>query len=247
VLSLRNNNPLDAIYIDFARAFDSIVHEKLLYKLTTFGLKDDLLAWLGAFLHDRTQCVVLENCQSKWEHAVSGVPQGSVLGPILFLLFINDIEKTFDNYTRIKLFADDVKLYSEIDFTGHSISLQQSLYNIEIWSADWQLPINMSKSSVLRLGFQDQRSNSYYINDFELAVVDITRDLGIEVDNCLFFRSHISNIVGQANARVDILSRGFQTRNLVFLKKAFVTYIRPILEYNCNIWNPYLKKSIDLI
>jgi hypothetical protein len=93
------------------------------------------------------------------------------------------------------------------------------LRNIETWLADWQLPINMSKSSVLRLGCQDQRSNSYYINGIELAELDSTRDLGIEVDNCRSFRSHISQIVDQANARVGILFRGFQTRNLVFFKR----------------------------
>ena len=114
-LAVHGGHTVDVIYIDFSRAFDSVVHSKLIYKLSNLGISENLLQWIEAFLADRCQCVVVEHCFSSWTPVVSGVPQGSVLGPILFILFINDIGSICTGSTvSHKLFADDLKLHSKI-------------------------------------------------------------------------------------------------------------------------------------
>ena len=111
-VSLHNKIPVDAIYIDFSRAFDSVVHSKLLVKLQTFGISGNLLSWICAFLSDRSQSVVVENCSSSWLSVRSGDPQGFVLGPIFFILFIDDIAEICCGTVKHALFADDLKLFS---------------------------------------------------------------------------------------------------------------------------------------
>jgi len=129
-VSISKHMCVDVVYIDFSRAFDSIVHSKLLCKLSTYGVEGKLLDWIGSFLHNRLQCVVIENCYSGYSNVVSGVPQGSVLGPVLFLIFINDIETICSGETDMHLFADDLKLYSSVNISDYSFSLQQTLDNL---------------------------------------------------------------------------------------------------------------------
>ncbi len=236
-------------YVDFRRAFDSIVFNKLLIKLQSFGICGKLLLWLSAFLINRTQRVVIENCLSVEKDVVSGVPQGSVLGPILFLLFINDIEHICCGSTKFKLFADDLKLYCEVDvFNNSNNDLQNSLNRLASWATEWQLTINFNKCSVLGIHGRSRTSNHIYsINGFVLSGLGSIRDLGVEIDYCLSFKSHIKNCVSRALQRTGILFRGFLCRDLQFLRKAFVTYIRPVVEYNSIIWSPSQVTYIDLV
>jgi hypothetical protein len=180
---------------------------------------------------------------------ISGVPQGSVLGPILFLLFINDIDQICSGSTKFKLFADDLKLYSVIDVFNNSVNdLQQSLNNLSSWASQWQLSINFSKCSVLGVHGRSRASTrTYSINGFILSGLLSIRDLGIETDYCLSYKSHIKNCVSKAFQRTGILFRGFLCRDLLFLRQAFITYIRPVVEYNSVIWSPSQVTYIDLV
>jgi len=119
---------VDAVYIGFARAFDSVVHSKLIFKLRTFGISENLLNWIAAFLNERFQCVVIEHCNSEWLPVLSGIPKGTVLGPVLFILFIDDIGVICSGSVTHKLFSDDMKLYSTIDTNLDKFSLQSALY-----------------------------------------------------------------------------------------------------------------------
>jgi Reverse transcriptase (RNA-dependent DNA polymerase) len=127
--------------------FDSIVTSKLLYKLEIDGVIRLLLKWIEYFLSSRIQCVVLDHPYSPFNKVISGVPQDSVL-PILFLLYVNDIDSVCCGLTTLQLFADDAKLYSSINIDAASVSLQQSLDNLAAWSNDWRLVINISKCTV---------------------------------------------------------------------------------------------------
>ena len=100
--------PVDVIFIDFAKAFDSVPHKRLLVKLQSYGIHGKLLEWIRSFLNNRRKRVHVDGVYSEWAHVKSGVPQGSVLGPILFVLYINDMPKVVEN--TCKLFADDAKL-----------------------------------------------------------------------------------------------------------------------------------------
>ena len=145
LLSLNSSICTDIVYIDFSRAFDSIVHSKLLHKLNFFGISGYVYSWIENFLLGRTQRVVIDYVCSDVQDVISGVPQGSVLGPILFLLYINDIDSICDAGSTLKLFADDCKLYSVVSLNNTSISLQLSLDSLCTWANAWQLIINVNK------------------------------------------------------------------------------------------------------
>ena len=247
LVSLHSHLRTDVVYIDFSKAFDSIVISKLLFKLETYGISGHLLKWIGCFLRDRTQCVVVDHCSSSICSVVSGVPQGSVLGPLLFLFFINDIDAVCKGNTTLQLFADDAKLYSSVDFSAHSISLQQSLDNLCAWAEQWQLSINISKCSVLSIASKSHQVSSYYINGISIPTNSTTSDLGVTICDDLTYQSHITNIVSKARQRTSTLMRGFVSRRLDIMRTAFITYIRPILEYNSLVWNPCQVHSIDVL
>lgn len=180
---------------------------------------------------------------------VSGVPQGSVLGPILFLIYINDIEKVCMGSCLLKLFADDLKLYCEITIDRPSLSLQSSLNNTCEFASDRQLTINFVKCNVLSTSRTSSTfSNTVYlINNIPIKSVPEVIDLGVTVSSDLSFKAHINSIVAKARQRQGIFFRGFCSRELELVRKAFITYIRPILEYNSIIWNPTEIFLIDLI
>ena len=129
---LENNKSLDVIYTDFAKAFDSIPHERLLNKLEHLGVRGDILNWIRSFLTGRTQCVKVECFTSKWMEVVSGIPQGSVLGPLLFVIFINDLSDDM-KYSICRMFAGDCKLYGLVG-NENLDKLQIDLCEIERWS-----------------------------------------------------------------------------------------------------------------
>ena len=250
-VALAHSDSVDVVYIDFSKAFDSIVYSKLLFKLSSLGITGKLLAWLAAFLLNRSQCVVIENVFSSVSYVISGVPQGSVLGPVLFLVFINDIDVICLGQSSIKLFADDLKIYNIVDISNPTVTLQLSLDQLAKWSFDWQLPINIKKCSVISINRSDTQTThtarDYYLDGSPLAKSTSIMDLGIEINSDLSFQSHIGSIVSKARQRVGILFRGFQNREVSFLKKAYITYIRPLLEYNSNIWNPTQVYFTDLL
>ena len=219
----------------------------MLAKLVAYGVKGPLLDWIAAFLRNRSQCVCVDDCLSQFISVKSGVPQGSVLGPILFILFVNDITDVCVGSAKGKLYADDLKMYSSVDINyGYSLSLQNSLNNLMDWSVKWQLPINANKCFILSLHRSKSvtRDHDYHIGDIVLLRRSYVEDLGIEYDSTLNFDRHIDNIVSSARAKVGLLFRGFKTRDPDILKRAFVTYIRPKLDYASNVWNPYLKTNI---
>ena len=248
-VSLNSHRSTDIAYIDLARAFDSIVFEKLLFKLSYYGVSGSLLTWIRNFLYNRQQCVVINNCFSSFTSVLSGVPQGSVLGPILFIIFINDLDSVCSGNCLTKLFADDCKLYSEVTL-NNSICMQQSLNNLCNWADVNQLCINILKCfilSILSRSCKIPSPRSYFINNVLLKTQSEATDLGIIMSHDLSFKTHISSIVAKAYSRQSVLFRGFVTRDLSFMRKAFITYIRPILEYNSSIWNPTEIYLIDLI
>ena len=130
--SLNSGYATDIIYFDFKKAFDSVPHHRLLLKLKSYGISGNLLSWLNSFLTGRLQRVTLNDVYSEWFNVVSGVPQGSVLGPILFLIYVNDIPSVVDSH--LLLFADDIKLYRRIQSENDTVQLQEDINNLLNWS-----------------------------------------------------------------------------------------------------------------
>ena len=134
---------MDAIYFDFAKAFDTVPRDRLLLKCYAHGIQGSTLTWIPSFLTGRSQRVVVKGADSSWSHVTSGIPQGSVLGPLLFLLLINDIPD--DIMSSIKIFADDTNAYKDVQTEEDMLTLQKDVYALCVWSLKWQLSFNASK------------------------------------------------------------------------------------------------------
>ena len=228
-ISLSNHKSVTIAYIDFKSAFDSISHEKLLLKLAAYGIKDTLYFWIQAFLTNRLQKVKLGSSFSKTCFVTSGVPQGSVLGPLLFNLFVNDITDSLEPNTTAKLFADDLKLYREFS-NVHPNNLQAQLNTIQNWSKLWQLQISLLKCSTLTLGSKELQTKLHLDGNY-IAQSHNVRDLGITIDSDLKFKNHIHSIVTTASQRSALILRCFLSRNPDSLVRAFKVYVRPLLEF----------------
>ena len=167
------------------------------------------------------------------------------MGPLLFSCFINDVTDHLDPASSIKLFADDIKLYTSFNNISPSI-LQSQLDIIQSWSSLWQLRISHSKCSILTIG-PHQQPNNFVIDNIKIAHVDHVCDLGVTIDFQLKFRNHISNIVSKANQCKSLILRSFLSRNPVNLIRAFKVYIRPLLEYASTTWSPSYITDILLL
>jgi hypothetical protein len=239
------SSQVDVIYLDYAKAFDSVIYCKLLYKLKCIGVTGLILNWIENFLTDRTQCVRVGSSYSACSNVLSGVPQGSVLGPLLFLVYINDVS-LINSTSNTKLFADDLKLYIFATGTDSNSVMQSYLNNISDWSSLWQLTLSASKCSVLSIG-KNIVEYSYNINGVLLNRVTTMVDLGVTVDSKLTFDDHISHICTTARQRSALILKSFCSRDPFLLFKAFTTYVRPLLEYASCVWNPYTISHITQI
>ena len=246
-ISINRHNQTCIAFIDFAKAFDSVCHSKLIYKIEKYGISGNILTWITNFLSNRSQRSVVGNGLSDYVLLLSGVPQGSVLGPLLFLLFINDVMDNFSDGVITKLFADDVKMYVEITCPADYLKLQESLDYLYRWSIAWQLPISVQKCCTLSVGTTHHNNNNFYLNQMQLPIHHCVRDLGILTDNQLKFNDHICSIVSRAHARACLINRCFLSKNVNLLAKAFTVYVRPILEYCSSIWSPVYQHDIAKI
>ena len=210
-ISLANHKSITIAYVDFQRAFDSISHTKLLHKLTSYGISGNLYLWIEAFLHNRTQAVRVGTSISTTYTIISGVPLGSVLGPLLFNLFINDLADLFDpNTCTTKLFADDLKLFTEITDHNSASHFQSNFDSLYAWSIRWQIGISNSKSFILDLGISQHQPFS--IGSSFLTSSIFVKDLGIIIDPQLKFNSHIFENVKRANQRAELIHRSFLSK-----------------------------------
>ena len=235
---------VDVIYMDFRKAFDSVPHRRLIAKTEAHGVKGKVLKWIQDFLHQRTQLVSVNTAKSREAGVASGIPQGSVLGPILFVLYINDLPRQAESHVR--MFADDTKLFSE---SNDADALQRDLDSLQRWSSDWLLQFHPEKCSVLRLGnakcsteyFMKGRSTDGEPCDIALAESLIEKDLGVYVDNKLSFKHHVSQATAKANKVLGIIRRSFDHLSRETFIQLYKALVRPILEYGHSVWNPHLK------
>jgi hypothetical protein len=239
-----NGQSVDIIYLDYAKAFDSVVHAKLLIKLKAYGISDNLLAWIEQFLMDRTHYVSIDNVHSHLQHVLSGVPQGTVLGPLLFIIYVNDMPSVVVSGVVLKLFADDSKIYKAISSVKDCILLQASLHHIVNWSFLWQLSINIDKSLVLHVGNANPHF-VYEINGISLQAPDFVVDLGITMSKHLTFHEHVKHLLAKCYQKLFIIKKCFEISNRDILHMLYTSYIRPILEYGTLIWAPHSDSEIN--
>jgi len=248
-LSIENKLLNRVAYIDFSRAFDSVSHAKLLHKLKSYGIDGVLLEWIADFLSERIHCTRVGNAMSSFRFIRSGVVQGSCLGPLLFIIFINDITDIFTTGITCKLYADDVKVYTEVKSDDDLCCFQDYLDSVHHWSVVWQLSVSSRKCCTVDIGKRSDVDNirRCRLGTEYIDVCECVTDLGVTVDSRLNFTEHITKITRKAHQRANLIHRCFTSKTADLLVKAFITYVRPMLEYNSPVWSPTFKKDVILV
>jgi len=226
---------VDVIYLDFRKAFDSVPHKRLLCKLASFGIQGNILKWIENFLSDRKQQVVLNGHVSRSTSVISGVPQGSVLGPLLFNMFINDLPSVVSS--SIFMFADDTKIFRIIKSSDDHKALQSDLDALHAWSVVWQLSFNISKCKLLHFG-PNHDFGPYFLNDVLIESTNVHKDLGVLFDNNLKFHDHSATVASKANRMLGLISKSFEFLESEMVVKLYKSLVRPILEYCNPVWGP---------
>ena len=241
-LELGNN--LDVIYLDFKKAFDKVPHRRLIRKLEQYHINDQTVKWVRDFLEDRRQKVVVNGTASAERLVTSGVPQGSVLGPVLFLIYINDLPDQLSS--KCKIFADDTKLYGVADTEVERNTLQEDLKKLEEWSETWQMEFNINKCSVLHLGKSNREAN-YIMKEKPLQKSTGEKDLGVFIDRKLNFKKHIQDVRSKAGRTLGIVKRNFKNLKPKHMTTIYKTMVRSKLEYANCIWYPKFEGDKDCL
>jgi hypothetical protein len=242
--ALDSGHGLDVLYLDYQKAFDTVPHKRLLSKLKWYGFGGDLLSWISEFLVGRRMRVVVNGANSEWEEVLSGVPQGSVLGPLLFLLYVNDIP--YRVKSKVKLFADDTKIWNRVSDGISSGELQYDLDCLGEWSEKWLLKFNLEKCHVMHVGHKSD--TKYYLHKdsqrCEIAVSRLEKDLGIWVSDDLKWSTQCGKAAKKAMSVLGMIKRTFPYLDRDGFILLYNTYVRVHLEYCVQVWNPYRKKDI---
>ena len=242
-VALERTKQVDVIYPDFSKAFDRVSHEKLLFKLECLGIGGSLLAWFRSYLSGRRPRVVIDNESSDFLPVTSGVPQGSVLGPLLFLLFINDMPNVISKETSLPLFADDSKCFRAILGRDDGGKLQDDLNKLFQWSCIWGMDFNARKCKVLRVArIRSIDDRDCYLGGIKLDRVDVEKDLGILVSHNLSWNNHVDVISSKAQKMLNVLYRACKDINDIRTKKLlYIAWVRSRLEYASMVWSPHTK------
>ena len=234
-----NKKNIDILYLDFSKAFDTVPHERLLNKLKAYGITNNVHKWIQSFLSNRKQRVRINNSYSDFSPITSGIPQGSILGPVLLIFFINDLPDNVNS--KCKIFADDTKIYNSAD---NSQSIQDDINSLMDWSDIWQLKFNAQKCNVIHIG-KSSTVNDYFMGDNNTKInsVEHEKDIGVTFDTKLNFDIHINSVVSKANQLIGLVKRSFQFLDQDMFLKLYKAIIRPHLEYANVIWHPIYKRQ----
>ena len=238
--SMDRGNAVETLYTDFSKAFDRVDIPMLLHKLERLGFGEKLLQWIESYLTNRLQLVRFKGHLSDPVNVTSGVPQGSHLGPLLFILFVNDVTLVL-NRLKVLIYADDMKLYMEIKTQSDFQAFQQEIDFFHKWCTKSLLDLNVKKCSII--SYTRKHTN----NNFECTLGQQSvercskiRDLGVILDSKLTFTDHHNTIVNKANNMLSFIKRfSYHFRDPYTIKTLYVAYVRSILEYCSVVWSPY--------
>ena len=232
------------IFCDISKAFDKVWHRGLLTKLRSYGISGDLLKWLKDYLENRKQAVFVNNESSNLGNVRAGVPQGSVLGPLLFLIYINDICDNLSNLAR--LFADDTSL----SYSGTNYQLMESQINDDLnilneWAKTWLVDFNSKKTKALILSKAVTPTININFNNEVVEIVKNHKHLGITLSCDGSWSEHIEKIANSALKKVNTLRKLKFRLSKNALSNIYITFIRPIMEYACEVWDGCSQQDIE--
>lgn len=235
---------VDAVFLDYSKAFDRVPHHRLLTKLTNLNLHPSVISWIKQFLDNRKQFTSVNGFNSSSVPVTSGVPQGSVLGPLLFLIFINDLPKCVSS--QIRLFADDCVIYRNITNETDRQSLQTDLDAVTAWCSSWLMSLNASKTKLMSFTNRSTRiATTYFLNNDKVELTTTYKYLGVHFQSDLTWHYHINTILASANRALGLLRRNLKHAPSHLKKLAYITLIRPKVEYASAIWDPHQAYIIN--
>jgi hypothetical protein len=244
---LDQGKQIDCILLDFAKAFDKVSHKCLIAKLKLYGVNNQMLKWIEDFLACRTQVVIVEGQESYIAPVTSGVPQGSVLGLALFLVYINDLPDSLNSTPR--LFADDCMLYRVIESEEDAEILQKDLEKLESWENKWLMQFAEDKCKVLRITRKLPRNiirKDYKIHNHSLESVSSAKYLGVNIDSGLTFNQHVDDICRKADQTRQFLQRNIHSCHRDVKDMSYRIFVRPQLEYCCTVWDPHKRNQTQV-
>ena len=243
---------VDINYLDCEKAFNRFLHQRLHTKLEAIDIGGKVLHWITNFLTNRYHRVNIKKSASNWLPVMSGVPQGSVLGPVLFLNYINDTDNNLESVAS--LFADDAKIYKIIKTKEDIEALQRDLKQLDNWSDKWLLSFNMDKCNTMHVGHNTQQAE-YHLKGAMLNKSSQEKHLSITVSNNLKSSAHVETITAKAISRVtitakaisrvEIIKRNFSVLSKEILVPLYLSLVHPILDYGAESWSPNLIQDIQ--
>ena len=235
-LALDSKKDIRIVFCDISKAFDRVWHDGLLYKLRKIGIGGNLLSFLQNYLSNRYQSVVVEGQKSEPGLIRAGVPQGSVLGPLLFLVYINDLPNNIDSH--IKLFADDTTLYIDVDSHERAANvLNSDLVQIKSWAKQWLVNFSAPKTKLMTCSFRNNDNPSIIFDDVILPETKSHKHLGLTLSNNLSWSEHINTILKSVSPMADVLKKLKYKLDRDTLEQIYFSFIRPKLEYASHIWD----------
>ena len=246
---LEEGNNVDAVYLDFSKAFDKCDHGILLHKIKKLKIKGKLGRWIADFLQGRKQAVIVDRVKSKWSEIISGIPQGSVLGPILFLIYISDIGEDLNVDTLV--YVDDTKVKQRVNSEEDIECLQKELQKLDNWAKENNMKFNGKKFQVVRYGQNEELKNSteYFAGNFEEIIerFETIRDLGVQLSDDASFDEQVEKVVKKARQKSGWIFRTFYCRRPAFLKQMFKSLVQPHIDYCSQLWMPLEGVNMDKI
>ena len=241
--TLNQRGQSDVLFLDFSKAFDKVPHRHLIHKLSYYGITGKTNKWIQGFLTGRTQCVAVDGEESDWNPVISGVPQGSVLGPVLFLIFINDI--TDGITSKIRLFADDSVIYRSITTREDQEALHNDLMKVFEWAEKWGMSFNVKKCVHVTITKKLKALHyNYSVGDEVIPKEQSTKYLGVTITSDLSWSKHIVNIKNKASRTLGLIRRNLGPCDPSVKEKAYQSLVRPQVEYAASVWSPYTERDI---
>ena len=233
---------IDIIYLDFKKAFDRVNHDLLITKIRKIGITGKINQWIENWLKNRKQRVIINGETSEWADVTSGVVQGSVMGPNLYVLYSSDLDS--DITCKISTFADDTKIGNRADNETNALKLQNDLDKVVSWANKWEMEFNLDKCKVMHVGVKNVK-NKYMMLGKQLNITNEERDLGIKITNNLKWTQHCIEIENKCNRILGYIKRTFKYKTREIVMNLYKSLVLPHLEFAVTLWSPNLVKDIS--